>query len=95
MTYQWEKCTFALSNRDKAIEINAKESRIRLSDLLKKAEKREEVLLFRRGKEVARLVPAKKAQKTLPSLRECRESIRIKGKPLSITVAKGREEERF
>ena len=77
------------------MEISAKEARARLSDLLKRAEKGEEVLLFRRGKKVARLVPAKTAQKTLPSLREFRASFRIKGRPLSIAVVKDREKERF
>ena len=77
------------------MEISAKEARVRLSDLLKRAEKGEEVLLFRRGKKVARLVPVKKVQKTLPSLKEFRASIRIKGQPLSVAVLKNREEERF
>jgi len=77
------------------MEIGAKEARVRLSDLLKRAEKGEEVLLFRRGKKVARLVPVKKVQKTLPSLKEFRASIRIKGQPLSVAVLKNREEERF
>jgi prevent-host-death family protein len=77
------------------MEISAKEARVRLSDLLKRAEKGEEILLFRRGKKVARLVPVKKVQKTLPSLKEFRASIRIKGQPLSVAVLKNREEERF
>jgi prevent-host-death family protein len=77
------------------MEISAKEARERLSDLLKRAEKGEEVLLLRRGKKVARLVPVKKAQKTLPSLKAFRASIRIKGQPLSMAVLKNREEERF
>jgi len=77
------------------MEISVKEARARLSDLLKRAEKGEEVLLFRRGKKVARLVPAKKLQKTLPSLKEFRASIRIKGQPLSMAVVKEREEGRF
>jgi len=77
------------------MEISAKEARVRLSDLLKRAEKGEEILLFRRGKKVARLVPVKIVQKTLPSLKEFRASIRIKGQPLSVAVLKNREEERF
>lgn len=77
------------------MEISAKEARARLSDLLKRAEKGEEVFLIRRGKKVARLVPADKVQKTLPSLREFRASIRIKGQPLSMVVLKNRKEERF
>jgi prevent-host-death family protein len=77
------------------MEISAKEARERLSDLLKRAEKGEEVMLLRRGKKVARLVPVKKVQKTLPSLKKFRASIRIKGQPLSMAVLKNREEERF
>ena len=77
------------------MEVSAKEARARWSDLLKRAEKGEEVLLFRRGKKVARLVPAQRRQRTLPSLREFRASIQIKGEPLSNAVVKGREEERF
>jgi prevent-host-death family protein len=77
------------------MEISAKAARVKLSDLLKRAEKGEEILLFRRGKKVARLVPVKKVEKTLPSLREFRASIRIKGQPLSTAVLKNREEERF
>jgi prevent-host-death family protein len=77
------------------MEISAKEARARLSDLLKRAEKGEEVLLVRRGKKIARLVPAKKLQKTLPSLKEFRASIRVKGKPLSMALVKDRQKERF
>ncbi len=77
------------------MEINAKEARARLSDLLKRAEKGGEVLLVRRGKKVARLVPAKKLHKTLPSLKEFRASIRVKGQPLSTVVVKDRQKERF
>ncbi len=77
------------------MEVSVKEARARFSDLIKRAEKGEEVLLFRRGKKVARLLPAEKLQKTLPSLKKFRASIRIKGKPMSMVVVKGREEERF
>ena len=77
------------------MEVSAKEARARLSDLLKRAEKGEEVLLFRRGKKVARLIPAKKLQKTLPSLKEFRASIRVKGQPLSTAVVRDRQKERF
>ncbi len=77
------------------MEVSAKEARMRLSDLLKRAERGEEVLLVRRGKKVARLVPARKVEKTLPSLKEFRASIRMKGRPLSKAVIREREEERF
>jgi prevent-host-death family protein len=77
------------------VEISAKEARARWSDLLKRAELGEEVSVLRRGKKVARLVPAKGGKRTLQSLREFRASIRIKGQPMSIIVAKSREEGRF
>ena len=77
------------------MEINAKQARASLSSLLKRVEKGSEVVLLRRGKRVARLVPAKKVQKTLPSLKEFRASIPIKGQPLSMAVVKDREEGRF
>lgn len=77
------------------MEISAKEARAKLSDLLKKVENGEEVLLFRRGKKVARIVPAQKQQRMLPFLGEFRASIRVKGKTLSATVVQSREEERF
>ncbi len=77
------------------MEINVKEARARLSFLLKRVEKGDEVLLLRRGKKVARLVPVQTPQRPLPSLKEFRSSIRLKGKPLSAVVIESREEERF
>jgi prevent-host-death family protein len=77
------------------VEISAKEARARLSDLLKKAEKGEEVLLVKRGRKIARLIPFKNVQKRLPSLKEFRNSIRVKGQPLSVTVIKDRGDERY
>ena len=77
------------------MEINVKEARARLSFLLTRVEKGDEVLLLRRGKKVARLVPAQNPQRPLPSLKEFRSSIRLKGKPLSAVVTESREAERF
>lgn len=77
------------------MEINAKEARARMSDMLRRVEKGEEILLTRRGKKVARLIPIQRAKNTLPSLKQFRASIQIKGQPLSRTVLKNREEERF
>jgi prevent-host-death family protein len=77
------------------MEINAKQARAKLSSLLKKVEKGGEVVLLRRGKRIARLVPAGRQQVRLPSLKEFRASIRIKGEPLSIGIIRGREKERF
>lgn len=77
------------------MEINAKEARAKLSGLLKQVEKGNEVILLRRGKKVARLVPTREGQRKLPVLKEFRASIRVKGEPLSMAVIRGREEERF
>jgi prevent-host-death family protein len=80
---------------DDMMEINAKEARAKLSFLLKQVEKGDEVILLRRGKKVARLVPPLGVGRRLPSLKEFRASILISGEPLSATVLHGRKEERF
>jgi prevent-host-death family protein len=77
------------------MEVGAKQARAKLGSLLKRVEKGGEVVLLRRGKKIARLVPAGKQQARLPSLKEFRASIRIKGEPLSMDVIRGREKERF
>jgi len=62
---------------------------------IKKAEKGEEILLVKRGRKIARLIPFKNVQKRLPSLKEFRNSIQVKGQPLSVTVIKDRGDERY
>ena len=81
--------------RDDKMEINAKEARGKLSSLLRRVEHGDEVVVLRRGKQVARLVPFRRKEKHLPQLREFRASIRLKGKPLSTTVLQIREGERY
>jgi len=76
-------------------EISSKEARGKLSSLLKSVELGEEVVILRRGKQVARLVPPSGVGRRLPSLKEFRASILISGEPLSTTVLEGRKEERF
>lgn len=77
------------------MEINAKEARGKLSSLLKRVEKGDEIVVVRRGKQVARLVPFEKKRKCLPPLGEFRASIKVKGKPLSATISHSREEARY
>jgi prevent-host-death family protein len=77
------------------VEINAKEARAKLSSLLNKVEKGDEIVVVRRGKQVARLIPFQRKEKHLPQLREFRASIKIKGKPLSATISHSREEARY
>ena len=77
------------------MEINAREARKKISTLLDLAQKGEEVLILRRGKKVARLVPAENAKRRLPDLSDFRASIGVKGEALSETVIKGRDQERY
>lgn len=77
------------------MEISVKEARSRFSSILDKVEDGREIIIRRRGKEVARLIPAGEAGKTLPSLKKFRNTIRMKGEPLSSVVKRGRKEERY
>ncbi len=77
------------------MEISVKEARSRFSSLLDKVEEGGEVIIRRRGKEVARLIPAGEAGKILPSLKKFRNTLRMKGEPLSSGVKRGRKEERY
>lgn len=76
-------------------KINAKQARENLSALLDAVSAGEEVVLLRRGKEVARLVPPRHRAKRLPSLEGLRRSMTVKGMPLSEEVVRGRLDERF
>jgi len=76
--------------------INLKEARRRLSELVDAAERGESVIITRRGKEVAKLVPPTAANRPqLPDLSAFRSSIKIKGKRLSRVVIAMRAEERY
>jgi len=75
------------------MEINVKEARNNLSSLLDKAEKGSEIVISRRGKKVARIVPIK-AKKSLPSLKGFRASIHVTDEPVSGAVLRNREEAR-
>jgi prevent-host-death family protein len=76
--------------------MSMKDARRRFSALVKAAERGQTVTITRRGRKVARLVPAEASpSKGLPDLTEFRKSIKIKGKPLSQVVIDMRKEERF
>jgi len=77
------------------MEVNVKEARTKISSLLDRTEKGEEVVILRRGKRVARLVAFGDAGKRLPDLSRFRNSISVKGESLSETIMQGREEERY
>jgi prevent-host-death family protein len=76
-------------------EVNVKEARKRISELLDKAQRGEEVLIMRRGKKVARLSPVVEGEKKLPDLTDFRASISVEGQPMSQIVIDGRNEERY
>jgi prevent-host-death family protein len=76
------------------IEVNVKEARSKLSSLLDRVERGEEIIINRRGKKVALLVSPQR-KNALPSLKEFRASISTTGKSLSETVIDIRQEERY
>jgi len=77
------------------MEVNVKEARSKISNLLDRTQKGEEIIILRRGKKIPRLVPLGNAKKRLPDLSVFRDSISIKGDPLSAAVIQGRNEERY
>jgi prevent-host-death family protein len=72
-----------------------KDAEGKLSSLLDHVEAGEEVIITRHGREVARLVPIQGKAKPLPSLVDFRSSIHVTGEPLSATVIRGRNEDRY
>jgi prevent-host-death family protein len=77
------------------MEINIKEARSKFSSLINQVEEGAEIILTRRGIEVARMVPSAGKTRRLPSLKKFRAAIKLSGKPLSATVIEGRKEERY
>jgi len=76
--------------------VNVKTARSALRKLLEDVGSGEEVLILRRGKLVARLVPPSDAgSRRLPSLREFRSSIRTRGHALSAQVVAERRRQRY
>ena len=73
---------------------DVKEARRKLSSLLDRVERGEEIIITRRGKKIAHLVSTER-EKTLPSLKQFRASISSTGKPLSETVVDMRYKERY
>jgi len=75
--------------------VSIREARQKLRTLLDDVAAGEEIILMRRGKAVARLVPAGDTAKRLPSLADFRRSIQLRGTTLGEELAAAREEERF
>lgn len=77
------------------VEVSVRDLRNRLRDLVKRAEAGEEIVILRRGKQVARLVPLPQTPHRLPDLSAFRASIAVDGEPLSKTVIEERREARY
>jgi prevent-host-death family protein len=77
------------------MEVSVKEARNKISTLLDRTEKGEEILILRRGKKVARLVPVANSERGLPDLSDFRASIMVKGGSLSQVVIHSRNMERY
>lgn len=77
------------------MEVNVKEARDNIGKLLDRTQKGEEILISRRGKKVARLVPVDVLKKRLPDLGAFRASIAVRGAALSQTVIDSRNMERY
>lgn len=76
-------------------EVSVKDARDNFRTWLDRAEAGEEIIILRRGKEVARIVPPRREPKTFPDLTEFRKSIKLRGEPMSETVIRQRRESRY
>ena len=75
-------------------EINVREARRRLASLLDAVEAGDEVVITRRGKPAARLLPPEPPPKQFPDLSEFRKSIKVRGESFHETLMRMRREER-
>lgn len=76
-------------------KVSVKEARENLKWLLDQTSAGEEVIILRRGKEVARMVPPAGTARRLPKLEGFRSSIALKSDSLSSEVMRGRRKERY
>lgn len=78
-------------------QVGIKEMRENLREYLDRAEAGEEIVVLRRGKEVARIVPPRRelAPGRFPDLTEFRKSIKLRGEPVSETIIRMRRESRY
>jgi prevent-host-death family protein len=77
------------------MNISVKEARSRFSAILSEVEEGNEIVIMRRGKAVARLVPCADNRQKLSSLKDFRATIQLKGEAMSETVIRNRSEERY
>ncbi|MCW6052746.1 type II toxin-antitoxin system prevent-host-death family antitoxin [Microcoleus sp. A2-C5] len=75
--------------------ISVEEAKQNLQAILEKVTKGEEVTIVQEGKVVARVVPPLSKEEWLARHKVFRNSINVKGEPLSATVIRLREEARY
>lgn len=75
-------------------EVGITRARQHFRELIRRVEAGEEVVLVRRGKKVARLVPPIRPKRKLPSLREFRASVQVDA-PISEAIVAARAAERY
>ena len=76
-------------------QVTIREMRSNLRALIERAEAGEEIVILRRGRKVARLVPPPREPARFPDLTAFRASIALKGEPVSDTVIRQRREARY
>lgn len=77
------------------VKIDVEEAARNLKSLLEQVAQGEEVILVEQDKEVARLVPPQTREQWLARSKAFRESLQVKGEPLSATVIRARQGEHY
>jgi prevent-host-death family protein len=76
------------------MDVGTRELRKHLSEVLDRVARGERILVRRRGRPAAALVPLDERAGRLPSLAAFRARIRVRGRPLSAEIVASREDER-
>lgn len=77
------------------MDVGTRELRKHLSDVLDRVARGEKVIVHRRGRPAAALVPLDSRARRLPSLAAFRARFRVHGRPLSAEIVAMREDERL
>ena len=77
------------------METSIKEAREHFRTMLEQVASGEEVIITRRGKAVARILPPLSGRPAVPDLSAFRESLEIQGESLRTALQRNREEERY
>ena len=75
--------------------VSVREVRSKLRALIERARAGEEIVILRRGREVARLMPPAPERGRFPDLSAFRASIALRGEPASETVVRQRRDTRY